>query len=117
MSSVRTLVVDGVNRGSCEIARTFSSRRRGLLGRSVLDGSLLLEPCRNVHTIGMKFAIDVAYLKPTEAPDQYLVIRTRMMTPGRLDRPVMRSRAVLESRAGAFNSWGLVVGSKVLATA
>ncbi len=114
---MRTLLVDGVYRGSCAIARTFSSRRRGLLGRSVLDGSLLLEPCRNVHTIGMKLAIDVAYLKPMDAPEQYLVIRTRMMSPGRLDRPVMRSRAVLESRAGAFNSWGLAVGSKVVVTA
>jgi uncharacterized protein len=79
-----------------------------------LQGSLLLEPCRSVHTVGMKFAIDVAYLSPTNKADEFVVIRTRTMLPGRLDFPVLRARAVLEANAGDFGSWGLVVGSNVL---
>ena len=37
------------------------SRRRGLLGRDHVDGVLVLRPCRQVHTFGMQFPIDVAF--------------------------------------------------------
>ena len=36
-------------------------RRRGLIGRDHLDGVLVLRPCRQVHTFGMQFPIDVAF--------------------------------------------------------
>jgi uncharacterized membrane protein (UPF0127 family) len=46
------------------IADRFWQRARGLLGRRRLeDGEgLLLRPCRAVHTIGMGYPIDVAFL-------------------------------------------------------
>ena len=47
---------------SLEVAETLSARARGLLGREGVDGAILLRPARSVHTLGMRFAIDVAHL-------------------------------------------------------
>ena len=47
-----------------EIAKTFFSRLRGLMGRRRLDKGhgLLLAPCNSIHMLFMRFAIDVIYL-------------------------------------------------------
>ena len=47
---------------SAEVADSRSARRRGLLGRDGLDGALVIQRCRWIHTLGMRFPIDVAYL-------------------------------------------------------
>jgi len=46
------------------IARSFAARLVGLLGRRALatDEALLLAPCNNVHTLFMRFVIDVVFL-------------------------------------------------------
>jgi len=50
--------------GTVEVALTRSVRRRGLLGRDALDLStaLILAPCAAVHTIFMRFPIDVVFV-------------------------------------------------------
>lgn len=47
-----------------EIACSTSSRLRGLLGREEFSGALLLTPCNDVHTFGMRRAIDIAFIEP-----------------------------------------------------
>ncbi|MEV6781881.1 DUF192 domain-containing protein [Streptomyces sp. NPDC051098] len=91
-----------------EIAATYGPRRRGLLGRDGIDGAMLLTPCNSVHTFRMRFAIDVAYL------DRKLrVVKVRTMGPGRLGRPRLRARHVLEAAAGAMAEWGVVAGARL----
>ncbi|MEU9373851.1 DUF192 domain-containing protein [Streptomyces sp. NPDC048255] len=91
-----------------EVAASYRARTRGLLGRDGLTGALLLTPAASVHTFGMRFAIDVAYL------DRRLrVIAVTTMAPGRLGLPRPRSRHVLEAEAGAMAGWGLRVGTPV----
>ncbi|WP_328861623.1 DUF192 domain-containing protein [Streptomyces sp. NBC_00306] len=91
-----------------EIAATYGPRRRGLLGREGIDGAMLLTPCNSVHTFRMRFAIDVAYL------DRELrVVQVRTMGPGRLGRPRLRARHVLEAEAGAMTEWGVVAGARL----
>ena len=46
---------------AAEVAVTRKVRRRGLIGRDHLDGVLVLRPCRQVHTFGLQFPIDVAF--------------------------------------------------------
>lgn len=88
-----------------EIAVSYRARTRGLLGRDGLNGALLLTPATSVHTLRMRFAIDVAYL------DRRLrVLAVRTMPPGRLGRPRLRARHVLEAEAGAMAEWGLRPG-------
>ncbi|PIE33429.1 MAG: hypothetical protein CSA55_01990 [Ilumatobacter coccineus] len=93
---------------SAEIAESRSQRRTGLLGRDQLDGALVLRPCRWIHTIKMRFAIDVAYLDADST-----VIKIDRIVPNRLPLPVRRSVAVIEAQAGAFARWGLKIGDVV----
>ncbi|WP_300621722.1 DUF192 domain-containing protein [Ilumatobacter sp.] len=90
---------------SAEVADARSARRRGLLGRDHLDGALVLRPCRWVHTIGMRFPIDVAFLD-----DDGVVVKTMSMHQRRVGVPVWRASVVVEAEAGAFARWGLRVG-------
>ncbi len=91
-----------------EVARTRAARRRGLLGRDGIDGVLVLEPCRQVHTIGMRFPVDVAFCDRSG-----VVLRVVTLRPGRVSRPVWRARFVLEAEAGALVRWGLRCGDVV----
>ncbi|GAA3968919.1 DUF192 domain-containing protein [Allohahella marinimesophila] len=63
---LRTTVIENQDGRIVEalIAASFLQRLRGLLGRKRLDvrQGLLLEECNAVHTIGMRFAIDVIFL-------------------------------------------------------
>ena len=47
-----------------EVARSLWQRSVGLLGRASLDkhSALWLEPCGGIHTLGMRFPIDVLFL-------------------------------------------------------
>jgi uncharacterized membrane protein (UPF0127 family) len=91
-----------------EIAASYRARTRGLLGRDGIDGVILLTPAAGVHTLGMRFAIDVAYLDR-----RMRVLAVRTMPPGRLGRPRPRARHVLEAEAGAMRQWGLRRGVTV----
>ncbi|MWA13294.1 DUF192 domain-containing protein [Streptomyces sp. BA2] len=91
-----------------EIADSAGARRRGLLGRDGVTGALLLTPASGVHTVRMRFAVDVAYL------DRGLrVLSVRTMRPGRIGRPRVRARHVLEAEAGAMERWGVRRGVRV----
>ncbi|CAL9546429.1 DUF192 domain-containing protein [Streptomyces sp. enrichment culture] len=91
-----------------EIATSYRARTRGLLGRTAVDGALLLSPAGSIHTFGMRIPIDVAYL------DRDLtVLSVRTMPPNRLGLPRPRARHVLEAEAGAMERWGLRRGTVV----
>ncbi len=99
------LLRDGEVLASVEVADTRAARRRGLLGRDGIEGALLLRPARSVHSIGMRFPLDVAWC------DRDLqVLRVARVAPHRLTRSVMRAHAVLEAEAGSFARWNLSVG-------
>lgn len=93
---------------SLEEATTFLARTRGLLGRGGLTGALLLRPAMSVHTIGMRFALDVAF-----CDSEMTVIDMVRMRPWRIGLPRRRARSVIEAEAGAFESWGLRVGDQL----
>jgi hypothetical protein len=102
------LLRDGAVLASLTVADDLRSRSRGLMGRESFEGALLLRPAMSVHTIGMRFPIDVAYL------DRELrVIAITTMRPRRFGRPRFAARAVVEAEAGAFARWGLRVGDEL----
>ncbi len=102
------LVSDARVLASAEVAADRSARRRGLLGRDGVEGALVLEPCRWVHTVGMRFPIDVAFLDADG-----VVVKTTRMGRHRVGLPARASRTVIEAEAGAFDRWGLRVGDVV----
>ena len=102
------LVRDGDVLAAVEVAESFGSRLKGLLGRDGLDGALLLRPARSVHTVGMRFAIDVAFCDASMR-----VLATRTMRPYRMTVPRWKAKCVVEASAGAFERWGLRVGDEL----
>ena len=102
------LLRDGEVLASLEVASTRPERRRGLLGRSSLEGALLIERARSVHSLGMRFAIDVAF-----CDEDLVVLKTMRVVPQRVTAPVLRAHQVIEAQAGAFAHWGLCVGDRL----
>jgi hypothetical protein len=80
-----------------EIPETHTERSGGLLGRTELDGShgLVLARCSSVHTIGMRFPIDVVSFDK-----DWEVVDVRTLRPGRIAWPRRRVRNVIETAAG-----------------
>jgi uncharacterized membrane protein (UPF0127 family) len=102
------LLRDGEVLASLELAENRRARSRGLLGRDGLEGALLLDRTRSVHTVGMRFPIDVAVCDA-----DLVVLRTRQLPPGRVTLPIRHGRQVIEAEAGAFARWGLVAGDQL----
>ena len=90
---------------SAEVADARSGRRRGLLGRDHLEGAIVLRPCRWIHTLGMRFDLDVAFLD-----GEGRVVKTMHVRRHRIGVPVGRANTVIEAEHGAFSRWGLRVG-------
>jgi len=90
------------------VAETPATRRRGLLGApSLPDGQgLVIIPCRHIHTIGMKYSIDVAFV------DASWTVRrvVHNLKPGRLSPLVLKGRVVLELPAGKMEETGTEKG-------
>jgi uncharacterized membrane protein (UPF0127 family) len=93
---------------SLEIAHTRRAKRRGLLGRDGYEAALLLPGCRWVHTMGMRFPIDVAFCDRDGT-----VLRIVSMPPNRIGRPCWGARTAVESTEGAFASWSVRVGDRL----
>ncbi|NCY15466.1 MAG: DUF192 domain-containing protein [Actinobacteria bacterium] len=93
---------------SLEVATDRRSRMQGLLGRDSMNGALLLQPARSVHTIGMRFAIDVAFVSR-----ELDVLDIVTMVPNRVGRPRWHARAVVEAPAGAFARWKVSPGDRL----
>jgi uncharacterized membrane protein (UPF0127 family) len=99
------LVRDDQVLASLEIADGHVAKGRGLLGRESLDGAMLIEGRRSVHSFAMAFELDVAFLDAERT-----VIRTLRLRRNRVTLPVWQARSILEAEAGAFGHWNLVVG-------
>ena len=100
---------DGEVLAALEIADSRKARRKGLTGRDGIDGALLLPSARmGVHSIGMRFDLDVAFC------DRDMVVRRILcLKRSRMTRPSFRAPCVLEAEAGAFGRWQLHVGDQL----
>jgi uncharacterized protein len=81
------------------VASTFLARFVGLLNRSSLDGDegLLFVPGGSIHTLWMRFPIDVIFLD-----EQWTILRVATsVRPWRFLRAPRGTRFVLELAAGA----------------
>lgn len=93
---------------AAEVAASRRERWRGLLGRDGLDGVLVIRPCHQVHTIGMKFPIDVAFCDRDGR-----VLHTASLRPFRISRPVLRAAFTIEAPEGSFDRWKLACGDVI----
>jgi uncharacterized protein len=91
-----------------EVAASRGQRTRGLMGRDEYEGALVIRPCRQVHTFGMRFPIDVAFCDRSG-----IVLHVSCLGPRRISRVVWRSAFVIEARTGSFERWKLRPGDVV----
>jgi len=92
------------------VCRTARQRMRGLLGREGLDDAegMWFPHCRMIHTLGMKFPIDLVYL------DGERKIRkvVEAMRPARLSACLVAD-SVIELKSGAARRLGLARGVRL----
>jgi uncharacterized protein len=97
-----------------KLADTFLARFRGLLGRASLAPTegLWIAPCDSIHTLGMRFPIDVVFLNRC---GRVVKILERLRS-GRLVFPVATAASVLELAAGTIARTGTAVGDLISIT-
>ena len=104
-----------VDNKSCVIPKVcltsnMLERMRGLLGRPPLQAleGLLIKPCSSVHTIGMKYSIDLAFLDK-----QWTVIKTvNTLKPWRMSA-CPSAHMVLELIGGSLEQIQLSTGTQL----
>jgi hypothetical protein len=105
------LCIDGANVGlRIRLARTWWTRAVGLLATAQLDDpcGLWIEPCRAVHTLGMRYAIDLVFLDR-----QGRIIKlVPALAPWRSAQG-SGARVTLELRAGLAQTLGLKTGQRL----
>lgn len=97
--------------GNLWLAETFLSRAKGLLGRQALSRGegLLIRPCKGVHTLLMKFPIDVIFLDR-----QSRIIGTIVnLRPHRITKIMLKAASVIELPAGTVQASGAAVGNVI----
>ena len=92
-------------------ASTFLSRLVGLLGTAAIaEGEgLWIVPCRGVHTLGMRYPIDVAFLDARGG----VVGILEGLPPNRVGRVFRDARGALELRSGVLAATGTSPGDRV----
>lgn len=93
------------------LADTMFFRLRGLLGCQCLeaDQGLLLVPCGNIHTFGMKFSIDIIHGQR----DGTVCKIVTNLRPDRIGPLVVRGYFVLELPANTVKEQGIQVGHRL----
>ena len=94
------------------IANTSWSRMKGLLGKTGLDlgTGLLIIPSQAVHTIAMRFPIDVLFV---DRNDRVIYTQSSLM-PFRLTGVHWKARCVLELPVGVISRTSTSVGDSLL---
>jgi len=106
------ILVRNITRGTvlaetAQVADSSRTRRTGLLKHTTLPRGegLWIVPCEAIHTFGMKFAIDVAYLDRKRK-----ILKVRHSVAPRRISACLRAHSVLELPAGVLESTGTEAG-------
>lgn len=92
------------------VANTPRNRRRGLLGRPPLspDQGMWIVPCESVHTVGMRYPIDIVYLDRKRK----VVKIVEALAPYRVS-VCLRARSVIELASGTVRLSRTQVGHQL----
>ena len=95
------------------VAGTHWSRLRGLMGKDAASfpagNGLWIIPSRGVHTLAMRFPIDVLYLDI----DKHVVHVEENLKPWRVAKVSMQTASVLELPGNTLKSSGTAVGDEI----
>jgi uncharacterized membrane protein (UPF0127 family) len=99
---------DGEVLAAADLADTLGDRTRGLIGKKSYDGVMILPRTRSIHSFGVRFALDVAFLDR-----EMKVLAMVRLSRWRMTMPRLRASQALEARAGSFDRWGLRLGDRL----
>lgn len=93
------------------VATGVLKRMKGLLSMDSLakGEALLIKPCKSIHTIGMKFSIDVIFLDK----DNNIIAMKKYMKPNRLTPIYLKAISVLELPAGTIDDTSTNIGDRI----
>ncbi len=108
---IRNVTRDTVLATAERWARTYSERTRGLLDSEGLEPgeALVISPCNSVHMFGMKFAIDVLFVKK----DGTVVRAIPNLKPWRATRIYFTAKHTIELPVGAIEASGTEKGDRL----
>ena len=107
-ASTGWLVRDNTVLASISCAQSRRARRVGLRGTDRVNTPLLLQPCKWVHSFGMRVPLSVLYINHDGE-----VVKIQELKRNRLPLPVVKACCVLEADADAPRRWNLHVGDTV----
>ncbi len=87
---------------NCSLAASFMSRLMGLMFRPGMNDNeaLLIIPCNQVHTLNMRFALDLVFIDRMGN----VVHEEKDVSPGKFLKPVKNAWAALELKGGKLGS-------------
>ena len=96
-----------------QVADTHWTRLRGLMGTDAASfpagKGLWIVPCRGVHTLGMRFPIDVVYLNG----DRVIVHIEENLRPWRMAAVRLNASTVLELPSNIVHQTATTVGDEI----
>jgi len=94
---IRKLFLNGREYGSIALADSFFLRLRGMLGRDFTRfDALLIRPCADIHTMFMKYPIDVLFI----SKDGQVIKAVSRIRPWTPYVGTMGAKSVIEIPAG-----------------
>lgn len=93
------------------IAGSLLKRMKGLLGKKEMQTgeAMWIKLCKSIHTFGMRFPIDVAFLNTKNK----VIAIVNNLKPNRLTRIYFSAVSVLEMPAGTLNTSDTRVGDEI----
>lgn len=106
------LLRDGAVLASVDEAVSENDHLRALRHRPPPEGAFLLKPPLLLHTLGLPYAVDVAFCEDgTEG--RMAVTETVRLAPFRVARPRPGTKMLVVAVDGAFERWRLAVGDEL----
>jgi uncharacterized membrane protein (UPF0127 family) len=91
-----------------EVCSSFGDRAKGLVGRRGIEGALVLPGSMGVHTVGVRFGVDVAYC------DRNMRVRSiSHLRRFRIAMPRIGAHAIVVAPIGSFERWRLGRGDQL----
>ena len=108
MTTVRNVSTSTIVCPKLEVANSFFSRMKGLLGRKTLsqEEGLLITNCNSIHMFFMRFSIDVIFINK----ENKVVGLVENIPPNRLSRIFWKATSAIEVAPGAIQRSSTKVG-------
>jgi hypothetical protein len=105
------LVREGDVLAAADAATSRRDGLKGLWGRPRPDGALVLRRPLLLHTVGVGYAVDVAFCN-----EDMVVIATVRLPRFRVARPRRGAKLLVVAGEGAFERWRLTTGDRLEVT-